>query len=382
MLSKAVASRLENFVVPRRGEGFEDLCLDVFEHVLSKQKLPILGCDYTRIVAHGVSGDSQCGVDIYDPATRAAAQCKNQKKIHVSHLEDEVRKLQSFDKPVEHYFFLLTRDSVPKALQDWVDKANQRRASSLADATSMERALGAPVPMLHILGWSELKGHLFARNFLMWKWGVAHPVIHQYPYLPTLDVSFLAETMDALRNKLNVLPDRRDSKDAAEGLLRSVDPEGLVNLVADSKVERRIFDGLGEFINEFWRAIRIAETYSVAVKDVDSRDPIIMEQGFDLMNDLARHLPRISVLRYLWPVCRASQKLLELFRDEESYAWEQEFFDNGGMEVEDDGNTTMLFNFDLELKNWQRPYYVDPEQVGGLIKIIVEGIECARLDIA
>lgn len=382
MLSKAVASRLENFVAPKRGEGFEDLCLDVFEHVLSKQKLPIIGEPYTRIVAHGVSGDEQGGVDIYDPATRAAAQCKNQKKIHVSHLEEEVRNLQRFGKPVAHYFFLLARDAVPKTLQEWVDKTNQRSASALADDTDTEGAAGAAGPMLHIMGWSELKGHLFARNFLMWKWGVAHPVIHQYPYLPTLDVSFLAETMDALRNKLNTLPNRRDSKDAVVGLLRSVNPDGLINLVSDSKVEREVFDGLQEFVDEFWRVYRVAKTYSVAVSDVDSRDPIIMEQGFALMNDLARHLPRISVLRYLLPVCRASETLLGLFGDEDSYAWEQVVFEQGGLEFEDDGNTTMKFNFDSKRQDWDRPYYVDPEHVAGLIKRVVEGVERARQEAA
>lgn len=30
MLSKAVASKLENFEAPKRGDEFEDLCLDIF----------------------------------------------------------------------------------------------------------------------------------------------------------------------------------------------------------------------------------------------------------------------------------------------------------------------------------------------------------------
>lgn len=376
MLSKAVASKLENFAAPKRGDEFEDLCLDIFEHVLSKQGFPIIGGPYSRIVARGVSGDSQGGVDIYDPATLAAAQCKNQGKVYVSHLEDEVQKLQSFSKPVAHYIFLLSRDGVPKALQDWVDEANQRRTDARSDDANAASEVGVAVPMLHIMGWRELKGYLFASNFLMWKWGVAHPVIHQYPYLPTLDVSFLAETMDALRNKLDALPNRRDSKDAVEGLLRSVDAEGLVNLVADSKVEREVLDGLGEFIEEFWRAVRVAKTYSVAVKDVDSRDPIIMEQGFALMNDLARYLPRISALRYLRPVCKASEALLNVFRDEDSYYWEQVVVEHQGMEVEVDGDSMMLFNFEHE--DWTSPYFVDPEQVNSLIKDIVEGVEHAR----
>lgn len=67
MLSKAVASKLENFAAPKRGDEFEDLCLDIFEYVLSKQGFPIIGGPYSRIVARGVSGNSQGGVDIVDP---------------------------------------------------------------------------------------------------------------------------------------------------------------------------------------------------------------------------------------------------------------------------------------------------------------------------
>jgi hypothetical protein len=46
------------------------------------------------------------------------------------------------------------------------------------------------------------------------------------------------------------------------------------------------------------------------------------------------------------------------------------------MEVEVDGDSTMLFNFEHE--DWTGPYFVDPEQVNSLIKDIVEGVEHAR----
>ncbi|WP_248914373.1 hypothetical protein [Pseudomonas moorei] len=380
MLSKAVSSKLDNYVAPKRGEGFEDLCLDIFEHVLSKRGLPIIGGSYTRIVAHGVSGDSQGGVDIYDPATLAAAQCKNQASFSSTHIEQELRKLQDFDKPVSHYFFLLGRDGVPKSLQNWVEKANQRRAHAHFDESGTVFDFGGSRPMLHIMGWQELKTYLFESNFLMWKWGVSHPVIQQYPYLPTLDVNFLAESMAALKNKLDVLPNRRASKDAVEGLLRSVDVDGLVNLVADGKVEGEVFVGLEYFIQTFKQALGVAKTYAVAVKDVDSQDPIIMEQGFALMNDLARHLPRISVLMYLRTVYRASKELLNVFSDEDSYAWARVVVDYQGQEVEVEGDTTLLFNFEHE--DWTSPYCVDPGQVGGLIRDIVEGVMRARQEIS
>ena len=380
MLSKAVASKLENFVVPKRGEGFEELCLDIFEHILSKQRLPIIGGPYTRIVARGVSGDFQGGVDIYDPATLAAAQCKNQEKLSTSHLEREINKLQEFGKPVSHYFFLLGRDGVPTALQDWVDEANQRRAEALSVGSATFDEVAAAAPMLHIMGWSELKAYLFDSNFLMWKWGVAHPVIHQYPYLPTLDVKFLAETMEALKTEVDVPPGRRESKDAVAGLLRSVNTDGLVNLVADARVERAVFEGLGEFIHEFRRALGVAKTYSVAVEDVNSHDPIIMEQGFALMNDLARYLPRMSVLRYLRRVYLASRALLRVFEDEDSYAWDTVEFEYQGELREEEGDTTLLFNFDQE--DWTSPYKVDPKHVEALIRKIVDGVGRARQEIA
>ncbi|HBO1242292.1 TPA: hypothetical protein ACGJWA_005485 [Pseudomonas aeruginosa] len=377
MLSKAVSSRLENFVAPKRGEGFEDLCLDIFEHVLRKGGVSVVEGTHQRILAHGVSGDSQNGVDIYDPATFAAAQCKNQANLNVSDLEKEMKKLEGFERPVSHYFFMLGREGVPKVLQAWVDKANKRR---IEDARS--RDLGAVSegsvagPMLHIMGWHELRAHLFESNFLMWKWGVAHPVIHQYPYLPTLDVAFLAETGEALSKKVNLLPNRRDSRDAVEGLLRSVDVEGLANLVADAEVEREVFAGLEAFIQEFRHAAAISRTYQAAVRDVDCWDPIIMEQGFAMMNDLARYLPRISVLRYLLKVYKACKELLDVFRDEDSFAWAQVVVEYQGMEIEEDGDTTMLFNF--EHQDWSSPYFVDPEHVGGLVKDIVEGVRSAR----
>lgn len=369
VLSKAVASKLNNYVAPKCGEGFESLCLDIFEHLLRKRGLPIIGEEYTRIVAHGVSGDMQGGVDIYDPATLAAAQCKNQARLSISHLDKELQKLQNFGKPVSHYFFLLGRDGVPKSLQSWVDKANQHRGES-----------GTVGPMLHIMGWQELKGYLFESNFLMWKWGVAHPVIYQYPYLPTLDVNFLSESIDALKNKLDMLPNRRDSKDAVEGLLRSVDVDGLGKLVADGKVGREVFAGLEYFIQAFKQALLVYKTYTNAVRDVDSQDPIIMEQGFALMNDLARYLPRISVLRYLGAIYKASKELLNVFSDEDSYAWELVVVEYQGQEVEEEGDTTLLFNFEHE--DWTSPYYVDPRRVGVLIQDIVEGVRHARQEVS
>ncbi|ELQ01679.1 hypothetical protein [Pseudomonas syringae] len=380
MLSSAVASKLDNYVAPKCGEGFEDLCLDIFEHVLSKRGFPIIGGPYARMVAHGVSGDSQEGVDIYDPATMAAAQCKNHAGLKPSHLEGELQKLKKFGRPVSHYFFMLGRDGVPKTLQKWENEANQRSADAHSDESNAVIDSGEVCPMLHIMGWREIKTYLFKSNFLMWKWGVAHPVIHQYPYLPTLDVGFLAETMDALENSLDVLPNRRDSRDAVEGLLRSVNIDGLVNLVADGKVEWKVFAGLDYFIETFQQVLGVHRTYAVAVKDVDSQDPIIMEQGFALMNDLARHLPRISVLGYLRTVYRATRKLLKIFGDEESYIWEPVTVEHQGEEIEVDGDTTLLFNFDQE--DCSHPYYVDPKEVDSLVRAIVEGVRRARQEAA
>jgi len=376
MLSSAVASKLDNYVAPKCGEGFEDLCLDIFEHVLSKGGFPIIGAPYARMAAHGVNGDSQEGVDIYDPATMAAAQCKNKEDTNISHLEKEFYKFKDFGRPVSHYFFLLGRDGVPKKLQEWITRENLRSVTVQPGDSEAAIGSGEGYPMLHIMGWREIKAYLFKSNFLMWKWGVAHPVIHQYPYLPTLDVGFLAETMDALENRLDVLPDRRDSRDAVEGLLRSVNIDDLINLVPDGKVAAQVLDGLGKFIETFEQVLRVYRTYDVAVKDVDSQDPIIMEQGFSLMNDIARHLPRISVLGYLRMVYRASRKLLKFFEDEQSYMWELVTVEYQGEEREVEGDTTLLFNFDEEDCNY--PYYIDPSEVTPQIRVIVEGVRRAR----
>ncbi len=382
MLSRAISSKLENFVAPKRGDGFEDLCLDLFSHVLSKVGLPIIGGPYTRIVARGVSGNLQHGVDIYDPATLSAAQCKNQATVTISQLEDELRKLEGFGKPVAHYFFLLGREGVPTSLQDWVDEANQRRAEAVVENPSTAAEGLVASPMLHILGWPELKAYLFESNFLMWKWGVAHPVIHQYPYLPTLDVKFLTDTMEALNAKVDMPLSRRESKDAVAGLLRTVDEDGLTNLIADSRVEKEVFDGLGEFIAQFQRVLDVAKTYSLAVTDVNSQDPIVMEQGFASMNDLARYLPRMSALRYLRQVYLASRALLRVFEDEDSYAWDTVEVEHQGQMIDVEGDTTLLFNFDPEQQDWTSPYYVDPEHVAGLIKRIVDGVKLARQEVA
>lgn len=380
MLSRAISSKLENFVAPKRGDGFEDLCLDLFGHVLSKVGLPIIGGPYTRIVARGVSGNSQHGVDIYDPATRSAAQCKNQATVTTSHLEEELRKLRGFDKPVAHYFFLLGRKGVSTSLQDWVDEANQRRAEAVVEDPSTAAEGVVASPMLHILGWPELKGYLFESNFLMWKWGVAHPVIHQYPYLPTLDVQFLTDSIGALKAKLDVLPDRQESRDAVAGLLRTVDVEGLVDLVANERVEREVFDGLTNFNQACDTAWRVAKQYSVAVKDVDSRDPIIMEQGFAMMNDIARFIPRISALGYLRNLYRASRQLLDLFVDDDSHGWAPVEYEHEGGIVEDDGDTTLTFNFKRE--DWTSQYYVEPGHVDELVQFIVRTVRRANEDVA
>lgn len=380
MLSSAVASKLDNYVAPKCGEGFEDLCLDIFEHVLSKGGFRIIGAPYARMAAHGVNGDSQEGVDIYDPATMAAAQCKNKEDTSIPHLEKEFQKLKDFGRPVSHYFFLLGRDGVPKKLQEWVTRENQRSASLQLGYSKAAIGYGGGCPMLHIMGWREIKAYLFKSNFLMWKWGVAHPVIHQYPYLPTLDVGFLAETMEALDNRLDVLPDRRDSRDAVEGLLRPVNIDDMVNLVRDGKVASQVFAGLHHFIETFQKVLRVYRTFDVAVKDVDSQDPIIMEQGFSLMNDIARYLPRISVLGYLRIVYRASRELLKLFQDEQSYIWEPVTVVYQGEEREVDGDTTLLFNFDQE--DCSQPYYIDPSEVDRLIRVIVDGVRRARQEAA
>lgn len=374
-LSKAVSSKLDNYVAPKRGEGFEEVCLDIFGRILKERGFPIVGGPYARVVAHGVSGDSQGGVDIYDPATGAAAQCKNVANLRPRHLAKELQKLKSFDRPVSHYFFLLGRDGVPKGLEQWVDRANQcdANAKSFWSDTGIEDNAR---PILHIMGWQELKQYLFESNFLMWKWGLVHPAIHHYPYLPTLDVAFLAETMDALRSKSDVLPNRRDSKDAVEGLLRSVNVDGLVDLVANEKVEWEIFAGLGCFVEAVEEVLSVYRTYGVAVKDVNSQDPIVMEQGFSMMNNLARYLPRLSALGYLREIYRATKKLLNMFSKEESYQWETEVVMYQGQEMDVEGDTTLLFNFNFE--DWNHPYYIHPDEVDHLIRIIVNGVRHAR----
>ncbi|WP_426178511.1 hypothetical protein [Pseudomonas sp. TWRC1-2] len=376
-LSKAVSNNLDSYVAPKRGEGFEEICLDIFECVLKERGFPTVGEAYARVAAHGVSGDSQGGVDIYDPATGAAAQCKNVANLRPRHLTKELQKLKNFDRPVSHYFFLLGRDGVPKGLEQWVDRANQYDAN--AKSFWLDIGIEADArPTLHIMGWQEIKKYLFESNFLMWKWGLAHPAIHQYPYLPTLDVAFLAETMDALRRKSDVLPNRRDSKDAVEGLLRSVNVDGLVDLVANEKVEWEVFAGLECFVKAVKEVVSVYRTYGVAVKDVNSQDPIIMEQGFSMMNDLARYLPRLSALGYLREIYRATKKLLNIFSEEESYQWDTEIVMHQGQEIEVEGETTLLFNFNFE--DWSHPYYIHPDEIYRLIQIIVNGVRRARAD--
>lgn len=377
-LFRAMSSALEHFIPPKRGDGFEDLCLDVFEYVLKKRGIPLVGEGFSHMDARGVSGDDQAGIDILDPATLAVAQCKNQKVISPSNLQSEVEKLLLYDDGVSHYFFLISHERVRKSLQDWVRNSNRKNLAG-ADGVPLTPCRPAErLPKFHIVGWGELKGYLLESNFLMWKWGLAHPVIHQYPYLPALDVRFLVETIEAIKSRsINTL-DRRESKDAVVAMLRNVDLDALANIVVDEKVHREVFDNLGQLVDEWRQVLSVAKTYSTAVRDVDSRDPIIMEQGCALMNDLARYLPRMSVLLYLREICRASDELLKIFQDEESRDWEWITVNVNGEEREVEGDSTLVFNFSHT--DWSNPYYVDPQRVERLVGEIVSRVDKARFE--
>ncbi|WP_141213422.1 hypothetical protein [Pseudomonas mandelii] len=377
-LFRALSSALEHLIPPKRGEGFEDLCLDVFEYVLKKRGIPLSGDCFANMDARGVSGDGQTGIDIWDPATLAVAQCKNQKDIYPSHLDAEAEKLLAYDDRVSHYFFLISHERVRRTLQDWVKITNQKNEHSNTEGGSLPCQPSERLPKFHIVGWGELKGYLLESNFLMWKWCLAHPVIHHYPYLPSLDIKFLVESFEKTKVKSINTPSRRESKDAVAGMLRSIDIDALANIVTDGKVLRNVFDGLNQFVDEWRETLNVARTYSVAVEDIDSRDPIIMERGCSLMNELARHLPRISILRYLHEVYRACDDFLKVFREEDSYAREYVTVEEHGEEREFEGDTTLLFNFSNT--DWTSPYYIDPKYVNGLLGKIIELVTKTRLE--
>jgi hypothetical protein len=97
---------------PKSWDEFEDICADILKRIWNDP----------YIVRHGRSGQKQNGVDCYglplhlggaSEKRYAGAQCKKVTSISIHVIEEEVRKAQEFEPPLEEYLIMTTapRDS-------------------------------------------------------------------------------------------------------------------------------------------------------------------------------------------------------------------------------------------------------------------------------
>ncbi|EPA96800.1 MULTISPECIES: hypothetical protein [unclassified Pseudomonas] len=375
-LSSSVENRLSKFQPPVDHKEFERLCVDVFEFILKARNIKILSKLHNRVHAYGTTGDKQYGVDVRDPATMAVAQCKRQVDITTTTLQRELKLLMEYEKDVSHYFFLISHSDVKKSLSDWVEKKNTKAKAERDDSTPFPCLPSVALPELHILGWDEIRSYLGQSTFLLWKWQVSIPVGQNF-HLDGLDINGLDREVRRFKDEIDPAetPLSQEAIDAIESLLSTIDIERILTIGAGPLIDVKVVNGIGTFINELAETYRVIRTYPEAIRKIDKRDLIVVEQGYSLLNDLARQKARISAYPYLRRILFACQALRWCLTRPECYMWEpEEVIDECGDQHVVDGVTQLRFNFTKKESTYYGIAYTDPKEVIKLTGKIVKGI--------
>ncbi|MBD8705303.1 MULTISPECIES: hypothetical protein [Pseudomonas] len=375
-LPPAVEDKLKRFQPPVDAKDFEKLCVDVFEYVLKARRIPILNRTHSRISAYGTSGDKQFGIDVRDPATQAVAQCKKHEDITTTKLGAELRKLEDYDKEVSHYFFMIKQPDVKVSLSNWIEEKNAAAQNERDDSTPYPCLPSVALPELHILGWDEIRSYLGLSTFLLWKWQVAIPAGQNF-HLDGLDVQALdyevrrfKEPIDPKKN-----PPTLEAVHAIESLLSTIDVQALALVGKDPLVHIDLIRGVEKFVDQLRETYSAIRTYSDAVTKIDKRDLVVVEEGYKLLNNLARQKARISAYPYLRPILIDCRNLLGHLSAEGGYQWEPDFItDEFDEQHEVSGQTFLRYNFSDRKPRWGLAY-TDPKQIAALTKRIVSEIE-------
>lgn len=376
VLLSSVENRLSKFQPPVDPKDFERLCVDVFEFILKARHIKILSKSHDRVHAHGTTGDKQYGVDLRDPATMAVAQCKRQVQITTSTLQHELKLLMGYEKDVSHYFFLISHPDVKKSLSDWVENKNLKAQSEREDTTPFPCFPSVTLPELHILGWDEIRSYLGQSTFLLWKWQVSIPA-GQYVHLDGLDIVSLDLEVRRFKDKIDPAetPLTHEAIDAIETLLSAIDIERILAIGTAPLIDVEVINGMDTFINEQAETYRVIRTYPEAIRKIDKRDLVVVEQGYALLNDLARQKARISAYPYLRRVLFDCQALRRCLMRDECFIWEpEEVTDEYGDKHVVDGVTQLRFNFTKKKTSYYGMAYIDPKEVIELAGNIVKGI--------
>ena len=375
-LPPAVEDKLKRFQPPVDAKDFEKLCVDVFEYVLKSRKVRILNKSHSRISAYGTSGDKQFGIDVRDPATQAVAQCKKHEEITTKKLAGELKKLRSYDKDVSHYFFMIKQSDVKLSLSNWIEEQNAAAQNERGDATPYPCLPSVSLPELHILGWDEIRSYLGLSTFLLWKWQVEVPAGQNF-HLDGLDIKELDYEVRRARTKINPkdIPPTLEAVHAIESLLSTIDVQALSLIGKGPLVHIDVIRGVEKFIDQLRDTYRAICTYDDAITKIDKRDLVVVEEGYQLLNNLARQKARISAYPYLRPILADCRKLLGHLLAYRGFDWEPDFIkDEFGDEHEVSGETFLRHNFTDKYNHWGLAY-TDPKEITVLTKRIISSIE-------
>lgn len=375
-LLSSVENRLSKFQPPVDHKDFERLCVDVFEFILKARNIKILNKSHNRVHAHGTTGDKQYGIDVRDPATLAVAQCKKQVVITTTTLQSELKLLLGYEKEVSHYFFLISHPDVKKSLSDWVEKKNAKAKIEREDTTPFPCFPSIALPELHILGWDEIRNYLGQSTFLLWKWRVSIPVGQNF-HLDGLDIDDLDREVGRFKDRIDPdeTPLTQEAIDAIESLLSTIDIEQILSIGKGPLIDANVLFGINTFINELAETYRVICTYPDAIKKIDKRDLVVVEDGYLLLNDLARQKARISAYPYLRRILFDCRDLCRCLTQPGCSIWEpEEVTDEYGEKHSVDGETQLRFNFTKKNSTYYGIAYTDPKKVGVLAGNIVKGI--------
>ena len=116
-----------NYPLPANEQDFEELCLQLLR----------VHCKRPQLELYAHRGESQAGVDIFDPSgaqPTIAAQCKLHsvsKGLRPADLRAEVRKARSFRPVLEHYIILTSAKRTAAAHQAIISLNEEQRAQGL-----------------------------------------------------------------------------------------------------------------------------------------------------------------------------------------------------------------------------------------------------------
>lgn len=374
-LPPAVEDKLKRFQPPVDAKDFEKLCVDVFEYVLKSRKIRILNKTHARISAYGTSGDKQYGIDVRDPATQAVAQCKKLEEVTPAKLKKELVKLRGYGKEVSHYFFMIKQPEVKLSLSNWIEEQNVETQANRDDSTPDLRLPSVALPELHILGWEEIRSYLGLSTFLLWKWQVAVPVGKNF-HLEGLDIQELDYEVGRFKERIDPkeIPPTLEAVHAFESLLSTVNIKGLKSIGKTPLVHIEVIRGVEKFIKALRETCKTVGTYHEAITKIDKRDLVVVEEGYQLLNDLARQKARIAAFPYLRTIFADCKDLLGYLNDWCAFEWEPEHIKDGrGEEHEVPGETFRRYNFENPNPRWGSAY-TDPDEITALTKVIVRNI--------